>query len=92
MGPAGAGKEWHHVVEQTAGNVSQFGAEAIHHGGNLLRIPQAVHQQISAYYSSIRPFTNGQTVRQWLSMQSFQQQMNFGIQTLRQFGAYGPGM
>jgi RHS repeat-associated protein len=92
MGRAGAGKEWHHVVEQTAGNVSQFGAQSIHKGSNLLRIPEAAHRQISAYYSSIRPFTNGQTVRQWLSTQSFQAQYDFGKQVISQFGGPWLGM
>lgn len=30
--------------------------------------------------------TNGQTVRQWLSNQSFQAQYDFGIQTLKNSG------
>jgi hypothetical protein len=45
-----------------------------------------VHQQISGFYSSIQPFTNGQTVRQWLSTQSLEQQVQFGMDTLRRFG------
>ena len=30
MGSAGPGKAWHHIVEQTSGNVSKFGAYKIH--------------------------------------------------------------
>jgi hypothetical protein len=30
MGPAGNGKEWHHIVEQTDGNVARFGPQALH--------------------------------------------------------------
>jgi hypothetical protein len=34
------------------------------------------------YYSSIRPFTNGQTVRDWLTGQSFGDQYEFGMDVL----------
>jgi hypothetical protein len=78
--------------EQTDGNVSQLGAQAMHNSGNLLRIPETAHRQISGFYSSIRPFTSGQTVRQWLSTQSFQAQYDFGVGIIRQFGGPWPGM
>jgi hypothetical protein len=32
----------------------------------------------ASYYSSIRPFTGGQTVREWLTGQRFADQYNFG--------------
>jgi hypothetical protein len=92
MGSAGAGREWHHIVEQTSGNVAKFGSQNIHVGGNMVRIPEAIHRQISGYYSSIRPFTNGQTVREWLSTQSFEAQAEFGRQVIRQFGGPWLGM
>jgi hypothetical protein len=46
----------------------------------------SIHARVSGYYSSKQPFTGGQTVRQWLSTQSFQQQYDFGIKILKQFG------
>jgi hypothetical protein len=51
-----------------------------------MALDATVHTQISAYYSRIQPFTNGQTVRQWLSTQSFETQRQFGQQVLRDFG------
>ena len=54
-----------------------------------VRLPHgagSIHNQISGYYSSIQPFTNGLTVRQWLSPMSFQEQYQFGTQTLNLFG------
>lgn len=87
MGPAGEGMQWHHVVEQTPGSVARFGREALHNTGNVVRLDTAVHRQVSGYYSSIQPFTGGQTVRQWLSTQSFEAQMQFGRQVLSDFGA-----
>jgi hypothetical protein len=86
FGSAGPGRQWHHIVEQTPGNVGRFGGSAIHNTQNLMPLDTAVHQQISAYYSRIQPFTNGQTVRQWLSSQPFEAQQQFGLQVLRDFG------
>jgi RHS repeat-associated protein len=89
MGPAGEGQAWHHIVEQTPGNVAKFGANTIHNTGNMVKLPHGagmMHNQISGYYSSVRPFTDGQTVRQWLSNQSYQAQYDFGIQTMQKFG------
>jgi hypothetical protein len=86
MGPAGPGKNWHHIVEQTKGNVAKFGPETLHNTQNVVRLDTAVHRKISAFYSSKPAFTGGKTVRQWLSQQSFEEQMQFGIETLGRFG------
>jgi hypothetical protein len=82
FGPAGEGKEWHHIVEQTGRNVEKFGEEQIHNTQNLMSVSKEVNQKINAYYSSKDYFTNGQTVRQWISEQSFQKQYEFGKQIL----------
>jgi RHS repeat-associated protein len=87
MGPAGNQEAWHHIVEQTSGNVARFGARAIHNLANLVRVPYDVHIRISAYYSSIQDFTNGLTVRAWLANQSYVQQWEFGADVARRFGA-----
>ena len=89
MGPAGKGQAWHHIVEQTPGNLAKFGNQTIHNTNNLVKLPHgagSIHTRISGYYSSIQPFTGGLTVRQWLSTQSYQSQYNFGIQILKNFG------
>jgi hypothetical protein len=86
VGSPGAGNHWHHIVEQTPGNLEAFGPEALHNTRNVVAVPKSVHVgrgSISAYYSSKRPFTNGRTVRQWLAPKSFQAQRRFGIRTLR---------
>lgn len=88
-GAAGEGQAWHHIVEQTPGNIVNFGAEAIHNPGNLVRIEHgagSIHAKISGYYSSKQYFTGGQTVRQWLGKQSFKSQYQFGIDKLKEFG------
>jgi hypothetical protein len=87
LGSAGEGKQWHHVVEQTPGNVERFGPHALHNTENVIAIDEDVHRQISAYYSSKDPrFTGGQTVRQWLSGQSIQAQRAFGLKILQDYG------
>jgi hypothetical protein len=88
LGPAGQGYQWHHIVDQTRGNLERFGPEAIHSTDNVIRVPTPVHvgkNSISAYYSSTTPFTKGQTIRQWLSTQSFSTQREYGITTLKRF-------
>ena len=89
MGSAGEGNAWHHIVEQRGNNISLFGAETIHDTNNLIKLPHgagSIHAKVSGFYSSKQAFTGGQTVRQWLSTQSYQQQYDFGIKTLKQFG------
>ncbi|QAT85509.1 putative lipoprotein [Corallococcus coralloides] len=87
-GPAGQGKQWHHIVEQTDGNVRRFGPQALHNTENVIAIDEAVHLEISRYYSSKDiAVTGGQTIRQWLSSQSLQAQRDFGIKTLIRVGA-----
>ena len=87
-GSAGSGFAWHHIVEQTP-NAGNFPAGALQNQGNIIPLPHGagtVHSQISGYYSSIRGFTGGQTVRQWLNGQSFNAQFEFGIQVINELG------
>ncbi|MBN8232461.1 hypothetical protein JYK02_33595 [Corallococcus macrosporus] len=87
-GPAGPGKQWHHIVEQTDGNVQRFGPQALHNTDNVIAIDETIHQRVSAYYSSTDRLTTGgqMTVRQWLRSQSFQAQRDFGMMILRRYG------
>jgi RHS repeat-associated protein len=85
-GSAGKGMEWHHIVEQTPGNVSQFGEEALHNTWNIVAIDVTTHRKISGYYSSILDFTGSQTLRQWISSKPFDEQRKFGIKVLQDFG------
>ncbi|WP_324291429.1 hypothetical protein [Corallococcus sp. bb12-1] len=85
MGPAGGGREWHHVVEQTDGNVARFGPRAIHNTENVLPLEKELHSKVSAFYSSIQYRVTGSqalTVRQWLSTQPFEAQRAFGLHAM----------
>jgi hypothetical protein len=86
MGTAGEGKNWHHIVEQTPGNVERFGPEALHNTRNVTAIGTEIHLKISAYYSSKQKITGGMVVREWLRTKSYAEQREFGLKTLRRFG------
>ncbi|WP_426730883.1 Tox-REase-5 domain-containing protein [Myxococcus faecalis] len=87
MGPAGPGKEWHHIVEQTDGNVGRFGPKAIHNTENVVALDKELHMKVSAFYSSNQRISGGKTVREWLRAQSYEAQREFGLNILRDFGA-----
>jgi hypothetical protein len=64
-------------------------AQKVHNVDNLIKLPHganSIHAKVSGFYSSKQAFTGGKTVRKWLSTQSFQEQYDFGINTLKQFG------
>ncbi len=82
MGPAGPGKEWHHIVGQTPGNVKRFGPKAIHNTENIIPMDKSIHTRLNSLYSSIQRDITGSstlTVRQWLSTQSYEAQREFGL-------------
>jgi hypothetical protein len=87
MGSAGIGKNWHHIVEQTPGNVERFGPEALHNTENVIAIDSNVHREISAFYSSKQETTGNMVVREWLRGKSYEEQRAFGLKILRDFGA-----
>ncbi len=85
LGSAGEGKQWHHIIEQTPGNVERFGPHALHNTQNVIPLDTGIHREVSRLYSSIRPeITNSRTltVRQWLSTQSYEAQRAFGLRAI----------
>jgi hypothetical protein len=89
LGSPGSGNQWHHIVEQTPQNIRSFGDSVIQSTDNIIAVSASDHVgkgSISAYYSQKDTFTGTQTVRQWLSTQSFPAQREFGLQVLRKFG------
>jgi hypothetical protein len=82
LGSAGPGKQWHHIVEQTPGNIERFGPQALHNTENVIPLEQTLHTRLSALYSSIRWNITGSrslTVRKWLSNQPYEAQRKFGF-------------
>ena len=85
-GSAGEGFEWHHnIVEQRSVNVERFGAERIHNIDNMVALPNSLHRKVSGFYSSKQWWTKGVRVRDWLTNQTFEEQYNFGIKTIKDF-------
>ena len=64
---------------------SGFAPQMIHNTNNIISISRTTHRAISGYYSSIQPFTNGLTVRNWLAGQSFSFQYQFGLDVIKMF-------
>ena len=88
-GPAENGYQWHHIVGQTPGNIARFGPEAIHNINNMTQVARDLHigkGSISAFYSTVQPFSEPLTVRGWLARRSFEEQRNLGLQFLREYG------
>ncbi|QRO00743.1 hypothetical protein JRI60_17780 [Archangium violaceum] len=86
MGSAGPGNEWHHIVEQTPGNVKRFGGEALQNTENITALDKTLHADVSRLYSSIRYDITGSstsTVRKWLSSQSYEAQRAFGFLAIK---------
>ncbi len=82
LGSPGEGNVFDHVVEQSQISRSDFAPEDIHNPFNLDPVPNEINQLKANYYSSIRPFTGGMTVRDWLTGQSFSDQYEFGMDIL----------
>ncbi|MBW7875692.1 MAG: hypothetical protein H3C47_06880 [Candidatus Cloacimonetes bacterium] len=87
QGPAGEGKDWHHIVEQRL--ESKFGPEAIHNTKNVVAIPREIHWKISAHYGT-KPLGSLQTNRERVGAMSFEEQYAYGKKVLeeeiRKFG------
>ncbi len=82
MGSAGKGKQWHHIVEQTPGNMKRFGGEALHNTENVTALNKTLHTRVSAFYSSKSWKVTGSqnlTVREWIGTQSYEAQREFGL-------------
>lgn len=62
-----------------------FKVEDINTVANVRATPNDVHKEISAFYSSKQPYTNGKTVRDWLNGQSYEAQYKFGIEQWEKF-------
>ena len=86
LGRAPEGMQWHHIVEQS--QARQFGQRAIQSVENIVATPIEAHQSLNAFYSSKRPFSEPNTVREWLRGQSFEAQYEFGMERLKHVLGY----
>lgn len=86
LGDPGDGNQWHHVVEQCQINKSGFPVTMIQNPNNMMPVNAIEHAQISGYYNSIQPFSDGLRVRNWLAGQPYGFQYDFGFDVLKRFG------
>jgi hypothetical protein len=91
LGPAGEGKAWHHLVEQSqVGKRAYFAVGDVQNINNVVSVPTgsgSIHEAISGFYSSTQPFSGGKTVRDWLgATKTFEEQFEFGLTQLRKYG------
>ncbi len=91
-GNAASGNALHHIVEQGGHkslNTLKFGNTNIHNTKNIIEIPTGsgtLHQKVTSHYQSKTAFTNGKTVREWLSDKTFEEQFEYGIKVLKDNG------
>lgn len=78
------GIEYHHIVEQVQEEVSEFSSNAINSTANVVPTPAAVHAEISAFYSTAQTWLDGETVRDWMSTQTFDVQWQEGLEIWKQ--------
>jgi hypothetical protein len=93
LGPAGLGREWHHIVERRLAEMGMFLPEQIHSTDNIISLPIEVHRSISARMSSRSEKYQGMVRRFGVERLRFAEQYNEGldliVETLMEFG-YDP--
>ena len=93
LGPAGPGREWHHIVEKRLASRDGLPVEVIHNTDNIISLPVAVHRAINARMSSLSREHGNVVLRYWVERLPFEGQYNFGLdlidRTLRELG-HGP--
>lgn len=78
LGPAGPGNVYDHVVEQSQITRSGFSPSQIHGAGNLNPVSAQVNQLKANWYSRSLNGPGSGTIRDWLSGQSFEDQLEYG--------------
>ena len=54
----------------------------------MISLDKSTHRKITGHYNTKKfAFTNGLSVRDWLALQSFEEQYDYGIKILKKFGA-----
>jgi hypothetical protein len=90
LGPAGEGREWHHIVEKRLAGRDGFPVEMIHSTDNIINLPIEVHRRVSAKMSMRSVEFAGDIRRFWVEKLPFGDQYNHGLrlieETLEYFG------
>ena len=79
LGPAGPGREWHHIVEKRLAGRDGLPVEVIHSTDNIISLPVDVHRWVSVRMSS-RAGEFQEIVRRFgVERLTFGDQYNFGL-------------
>lgn len=85
FGPAAAGYQYHHVIEQGGTNGVNIPPEQLHNTENIIRVPALVHEVITAAYAEDMD-DSGMSVREWLRTQPYDVQRAEGLKILQRLG------
>lgn len=74
--------DWHHLVEQCQAKSARIGFNVcdLNTTANIRATPNTVQTEINRYYSMSHDFTNGKTFRDWLTGNSFDDQLKYGLE------------
>ena len=78
FGPAGDGKQHHHLVTQGGANEGKIPSERLHNTDNIIRLPTLLHEAVNAEYLRESPEPN-LNMYQWLQTQPYEVQREKGF-------------
>jgi RHS repeat-associated protein len=83
--PNPANIQYHHIVEQGGANASRF-ARALQSFGNIIPLPQDIHELITSFYNSSTQvwLSNGMRVRDWMAAQDWETQWSAGLEIVKE--------
>jgi hypothetical protein len=82
FGPAGDGKQYHHLVTQGGANEGKIPSERLHNTDNIIRLPTLLHEAVNGEYLGESPDQN-LNMYQWLQTQPYEVQREEGLKILR---------
>lgn len=84
-GPSEPGYHDHHIVNQHQYNRNRFGDARVDQPGNVVRIPQLKHIELSKWYATRNPEYGGRSPQEVLRDLSWERQTEIGLERLRYF-------
>ena len=83
LGPAGPGRHWHHIVEQSQILRSGFCQTIIHNVNNIVNLTTKQHQFVTGQFNRFN-HNLGMTLRDWLTGQPFDVQFEEGMRIVEE--------
>jgi hypothetical protein len=92
-GLAGAGKHWHHIVEQNTVKKGIFKPEQVYNTKNTIALDASTHAKVTRIYNSKNHYYGGSPkmlVRDYVQTLSYDEQYKFGLKVLKDVGVILP--